>query len=73
MSRLKQRQNIDRIIQCINSILESRCSLSDREHSSLNEAIVQLQVLKKKKGKTNKEIVSTTIKIVELLSEYFKK
>ncbi len=72
MSRLKQSQNIDRIIQCINSILEDRCSLSDSEHSSLNETIAQLQILKKKKGKTNKEIVNATIKVVELLSEYFK-
>lgn len=70
MARLKQSQNTDRLIRSINQILESRCSLSDRDKTLIG-AIAKLQLLKKKKGKTNKEILETGIEILELIADYF--
>lgn len=71
MARLKQSQNTDRLIRSINQILESRCSLSDRD-KTLTEAVAKLQLLKSKKGKTNKEILETGIEALELLANYFR-
>jgi hypothetical protein len=72
MARIKQSQNIDRLIESINSVLKNRCSLSEEDISILNEALTLLQNLKKKKGKTNKEILEIVIKVVELLFKFFK-
>jgi F0F1-type ATP synthase beta subunit len=71
MARKKQSQSTDRLINSINQILESRCSLSERD-KNLAEAIAKLQMLKKKKGKTNKEILEAGVEILELIAEYFK-
>lgn len=71
MARKKQSQSTDRLINSINQILESRCSLSERD-KNLTEAIAKLQMLKKKKGKTNKEILEAGVEILELIAEYFK-
>lgn len=71
MSRLRQNQNIDELIQSISSIVENRCSLSDRDLSILNEALSHLENLKRKKGKTNKEILQVVVQIVDLLSLFF--
>ena len=71
MSRLKQSQNIDRLIQSINLINENRCSLSDEDVKILDEASTILMNLKRKKGKTNKEIIKAIIDVVELLSKFF--
>jgi len=73
MSRLKQSQNIDRLIQSINLINENRCSLSDEDVKILDEASTILMNLKRKKGKTNKEIIKAIIDVVELLSKFFTK
>lgn len=72
MSRIKQNQNIDNLIEFINIITENRCSLSDKDITILNEALTRLQNLKKKKGKTNKDIIHEVVRIVELLSIFFK-
>lgn len=71
MARIKQSQNTDRLIQVINQILESRCSLSEGD-KNLTEALEKLQSLKKKKGRTNKEILEAGIEILELLAAYFR-
>ena len=71
MSRLKQCQNIDSVIQCITSINENRCSLSDEEVKFLDEALFLLQKLKKKKGRTNEETLQVVVKVVEVLSKFF--
>jgi hypothetical protein len=73
MSRLKQNQNIDSLIQGINTITENRCSLSDQDIKILNEALNLLKNLKRKKGKTNEDILELVVKVVDLLSQFFKK
>jgi hypothetical protein len=72
MSRLKQNQNIDGLIQSIKTIAENRCSLSDQDVVILNEALELLNSLKKKKGKTNEDILAIVAKVVGLLSFFFK-
>ena len=73
MSRLKQNQIIDGVIQSITSITESQCSLSETDTSVLNEALDRLQFLKRKKGKTNGQIHNEIAEIIGLLIEFFTK
>ena len=73
MSRLLQNQSIDRLIQSITSVTKSRCSLSDEDLSILTEALYELQNLKRKKGKTNKEALLIVAEVVELLIKIFQK
>jgi hypothetical protein len=72
MSRLKRNQNIDGLIQSVTTITENRCSLSAKDLKILNEALGLLKNLKKKKGKTNEDILSLVVDVVELLSCFFK-
>lgn len=71
MSRLKQNQSIDNLINCIMVITESQCSLSEQDKIVLSEALERLQFLKRKKGKTNEQILDEISKIVELLTRFF--
>ncbi|MFA7650741.1 MAG: hypothetical protein WCY06_10475 [Flavobacteriaceae bacterium] len=71
MSRLKQIQNIDNLIQGITVIAESQCSLSEQDRVVLNEALERLQNLKRKKGKTNEQILQEFVKVIELLTKFF--
>lgn len=72
MSRLKQNQNIDNLILRIAVIAESQCSLSEEDKIVLNEATERLQILKRKKGKTNEQIQREFVIVVELLMKYFR-
>jgi len=71
MSRLKQNQNIDSVIAAITTVMESQCSLSEQDSLVLNEALERLQQLKKKKGKTNQQILVEITKVIELLNNFF--
>ncbi len=71
MSRLKQNQIIDNAIQSIVTITKSQCSLSEQDLIVLNEALKRLQLLRRKKGKTNKQIQIEVAKSVELLVKFF--
>lgn len=71
MSRLKQNQNIDNLIQGITVITESQCSLSEQDRVVLSEALERLQNLKRKKGKTNQQILQEIAKVIELLTKFF--
>jgi len=71
MSRLKQIQNIDNLVQGITVIAESQCSLSEQDRVVLNEALDRLQSLKRKKGKTNEQILDEFAKVIELLTKFF--
>jgi hypothetical protein len=71
MSRLKQIQNIDNLVQGITVIAESQCSLSEQDRVVLNEALERLQNLKRKKGKTNEQILDEFAKVIELLTKFF--
>lgn len=73
MSRLKQNQIIDNAIQSVACIIESQCSLSEKDLTVLNEALQRLQFLKRKKGKTNEQIRNEIAKTVELLIGFFTK
>ena len=71
MSRLKQNQSIDSLIQSISTVTQSQCSLSEQDMNVLNEALKRLQNLKQKKGKTNEQILDEVAKIIELLISFF--
>ncbi|RIV50174.1 hypothetical protein D2V93_10325 [Flagellimonas taeanensis] len=71
MSRLKQNRNIDSLIQSIETIRKSQCSLSEEDLNVLNEAFEILTVLKRKKGRTNEQVLTEIVKVVELLSKFF--
>jgi len=71
MSRLKQNQNIDNLIQGITVVTQSQCSLSEQDKVVLNEALERLQNLKRKKGKTNQQILEEVAKVIELLTKFF--
>jgi dsDNA-specific endonuclease/ATPase MutS2 len=71
MSRLKQNQSIDSLVQSINTIAQNQCSLSEQDANVLNEASKRLQNLKQKKGKTNEQILDEVAKIIELLINFF--
>lgn len=71
MSRLKQNQNIDNLIRSITVVTKSQCSLSEQDKTVLDEALVRLQKLKQKKGKTNQQILEEIAKVVELLTKFF--
>ncbi len=73
MSRLKQNQIIDSAIQSVVFITESQCSLSEQDLIVLNEALERLQFLKRKKGKTNKQIQNEIAKTVGILIDFFTK
>jgi len=72
MGRLKQSQNTDRLIRAIRAVLKNRCSLSDEDVNLLDEAIVHLQNMRNRKGKTNKDILETGVEVIELLAKFFK-
>jgi hypothetical protein len=71
MSRIKQNQNIDNLIQSITIITESQCSLSELDKVVLDEALERLRGLKQKKGKTNQQILKEIAKVIELLTKFF--
>lgn len=73
MSRLKQNQSIDSLVQGINTITENRCSLSEKDLEILAEALNLLKNLKRKKGKTNEDILKLVVRVINLLSQFFKK
>lgn len=71
MARKQQSQNIDSLIHSINSVIENRCSLSEEDVKILNEALQLLTDLKRKKGKTNKDVLLIVVQVVEVLTRFF--
>jgi len=59
-------------MQCIKSISEDRCSLSEEDLKILNETMILLRNLKKKKGKTNKQILEAVVKVVVSITKFFR-
>ncbi len=72
MSRLRQNQNMDSLIEAIETISKDRCSLSEEDVKVLDEALKLLQMMKRKKGRTNKETLEIVVKVIELLSKFFR-
>lgn len=73
MSRLKQIQIIDDVIRSVASITESQYSLSESDLIVVNEALERLQFLKRKKGKTYKQIRNEIVEVIVLLTKIFAK
>ena len=71
MSRLKQIRVINSLIQSIETILKNQCSLSDDDVKVLEKAIIMLQELERKKGKTNEQILTEVVKVVQTITKYF--
>jgi len=72
MSRLKQSQNIDSLIRILQTIKKNQCSHSEEDPEVLDEAISRIELLRKKKGKTNEQVMTEFVKIVELLPDFLK-
>lgn len=71
MSRIKQAQSIDSLIQGIKTITQNRCSLSETDLTVLTQAETLLNELKRKKGRTNEQILQCVVDVVVLLSKFF--
>jgi hypothetical protein len=72
MSRLKQSHNIDSLITDLQTIQQNQCSLSEKDSESLSEALRILNVLKRKKGRTNEQVLSEIVKVFNLLAKFFR-
>ncbi|MCE2961554.1 MAG: hypothetical protein ACK5UE_10110 [Chitinophagales bacterium] len=72
MSRKRQNQIIDEIIHSITLVSENQSSLSVKDRNILAESIDELNRLKKKKGKTYKEIENTISFVCSKLLKFFK-
>ncbi len=72
MSRIKQAQSIDSLIRSIETITKNRCSLSETDLAVLTQALTLLNELKRKKGRTNEQILQCVVKVVVLLSKFFR-
>ena len=70
MSRIKRLQNIDGLKNTL-TIAKNQCSLSENDVNLLNDAIAKLNILRKKKGLTNKNYKSEVSDIIGLLIRFF--
>ncbi|MCF2521077.1 hypothetical protein [Dyadobacter sp. CY351] len=66
MPRIKQIRIIDGFIVDIETVLKDRCSLSEEDRNIFQEALDDLRFLRKKKGKTNEEILQIVKRIVKV-------
>ncbi len=71
MSRLKQTQNIDSLIDNLQTVVENQCSLSEDDLIVINDSLNILKDLRRKKGKTNEQILDQVVRVVELLTKLF--
>jgi len=70
MSRKKRIQNIDGLIETLQIILKSQCSLSESDVNLLNDAVAKLNRLRTKKGLTDKHYQMEIADIVELITKF---
>lgn len=70
MSRLKRLQNIDGMINTLQTIQQSQCSLSEKDNDLLNAAIAKLNKLRSHKGLTDKHLKIRVADIVELITAF---
>jgi len=64
MSRLTQSQNINSLIEAIETVTKNRCSLSETDRMILTKALTQLKELKRKKGRTYEQILQCMVDII---------
>ncbi|MFZ6001869.1 MAG: hypothetical protein ACOYW3_15260 [Bacteroidota bacterium] len=70
MSRLKQIQRIDALVEAIEVVTKSQCSLSEQDIKLLQQVLVKLKSLKRKKGKTNGQILKESADVVRILTKF---
>lgn len=70
MSRINRLQNIDGLVQSLQTVAKSQCSLSESDVNLLDDAIAKLNGLRKKKGLTDKHYQLEISDIVELLIKF---
>ena len=70
MSRIKRLQNINDLIESLQIITKSQCSLSESDINLLNDAVAKLNKLKTKKGLTDKHYQIEIVDIVELINKF---
>lgn len=64
-------QNIDDLVQGIESIIENRCSLLDTDRVLLEEAIIALKRQRRKRLSNDPASWLLVVKVVELLMKFF--
>ena len=64
-------QNIDDLVQGIESIIENRCSLLDTDRVLLEQAIFALKRLRRKRLSNDPASWLLAVKVVELLMKFF--
>lgn len=73
MSRTIRLRNLNGLIIILETITESQCSLSAQDLLILDEAIARLQILKRKKGLTDKHLQLEVVEIVNLIFHFLTK
>ena len=69
MSRLKRLRVVDGLVDTLETIKKSQCSLSENDVELINEAIAELGRLRAKKGLTNKHFKQEAAHIVNLINK----
>lgn len=64
-------QDIDDLIQNVESIIKNRCSLLDEDRKLLLEVVVTLKKYKRKRSGENAASLLLVVKAVELLTRFF--
>lgn len=70
MSRKAQTKHFDQLEGNIQLLIENRGSLSDEDVKILEEAKVTLHDLRKKKGRTNDQILRVMVVVFELITRF---
>ena len=74
MSRTKRIRNMDSLIACIETIIiENQCSLLEKDLTVLTAAITKLQMLKSKKGLTDKHLRQEVLVIIKIITQFLTK
>lgn len=73
MSRLKQSRNIDSLLRILQTIKKSQCSHSELDLKVFDDAIFRIEQLKQRRGRTNEQIMTEFVKIVDLLPDFLQK
>ncbi len=67
----KKIQNIDRLVEGLQSITKNRCSLSDDDVKILNEVIDVLLTFKTKNSFDDNDYIEVTKVVIELIARVF--
>lgn len=71
MSRVSLIRIIDGLIENIQTITKSQCSLSEQDLNVLEDVLKVLRDLKEKKGKTYEQVLKEVAVVVEMITKFF--